>query len=152
MEAMAQDDAPPKNIWKEDTGRPEEEDDGDPFVAFGQFVKVAGKGLWRKVLVKDVNKLKEKKKDKVQESVASEKSPPAPVNGVIELSRDMVDAEDHEGRVWDEEVDTTRTIRPDPETIQAEPEQQQELQQLALVSKRSSYRALPPTPRPTSLQ
>jgi len=166
------DDAPPANIWKDTSGGAEEDEDGDPFLAFGQFMKGAGKGLWRKVLVKDVNKLKEKKKDKRQGNVQGETVPPMPVNYIVELSRDMVDAEDNEGHVWEEEIDTIRTIReypeipgaepaqrePEPEqpASQQEPEQptpQQQEHERPQIRDRSSssFRALPPTPRVTSV-
>jgi len=46
---LADTDAPPRSIWRD----ADEEDDLDPFIAFGQLVKGASKGLWRRVSLKD---------------------------------------------------------------------------------------------------
>jgi len=79
------DSGPPKHPWRE----PEPDDDTDPFVALGQFVKGASKTLWRKVSRKDLraSKTVQNGTDKCEEVEGADGK--VPEDCVIEVTQQL---------------------------------------------------------------
>jgi len=106
------DDAPPRNIWRD----PEADDEGDPLLAFGQFVKDASKGLWKKVSLKDAKTLKVKTASDTPTGVQNIGEHSGDQLLVVDVGRGMGRAKDNEVGAWKENVDAISSTQQDSGT------------------------------------
>jgi len=103
------DDAPPRNIWRD----PEADDDGDPLLAFGQFVKEASKGLWKKVSLKDAKTLKIKTASDTPTGVQDIEEHSGDRLLVADVGRGIGRAKDNEVGGWKENDDAISSTQQD---------------------------------------
>lgn len=112
MRMPAEIDTPPQHVWRDS----EAEDEGDPLVAFGHFVKGASKGLWKRVSLKDIRALKDKTaSNKLTEAPHAEEQDKEQ-RLAVDLDKGMKSTEINRVEVSEKNDDTDRTIPQDSAT------------------------------------